>query len=128
MDSSNNSFIDDLSLQYLTNKTVYNKCLSTIDESKYNEVKNFHNKINDHKERILEITKNYLNNPELQISSDLDNIFETFVKHCIRHIEMKKLESINDYNKNDDPDTLFEKMEECLDPIHSFWGAGVRKI
>ena len=128
MDSSNNSFIDDLTLQYLTNKTVYNKCLSTIDESKYNEVKRFHNKINDHKETILEITENYLNNPELQISSDLDNIFETFVKHCIRHIEMKKVESINDYNKNDDPDMLFEKMEESFDPIHSFWGPGVRKI
>ena len=41
---------------------------------------------------------------------------------------MKKLESINDYNKTEDPDMLFEKMEECLDPIYSFWGPGVRKI
>ena len=48
MDSSNNSneFIDDITLQFLTNKSQYNKYLSNYDKQKFDEINEFKNKIN----------------------------------------------------------------------------------
>ena len=129
MDSSNNStneFIDDITLQFLTNKSQYNKYLSNYDKQKFDEINEFKSKINKNTQEILEITKTYMNNPDTQISVELYEAFEIYMKACIKHIEFKNLEKLNAYNydKTEEVDTVFENIDN---DFNSYWGSGVIK-
>jgi transcription elongation factor GreA-like protein len=129
MDSSNNStneFIDDITLQFLTNKSQYNKYLSNYDKQKFDEINEFKSKINKNAQEILEITKTYMNNPDTQISAELYEAFEIYMKACIKHIEFKNLEKLNAYNydKTEEVDTMFENIDN---DFNSYWGSGVIK-
>lgn len=129
MDSSNNStneFIDDITLQFLTNKSQYNKYLSNYDKQKFDEINEFKKKINKNKEKILEITKTYMDNPDAQISIELHEAFEIYMKACIKHIDFKNLEKLNAYNydKTEEVDTIFENVDNNF---NSYWGSGVIK-
>ena len=129
MDSSNNStneFIDDITLQFLTNKSQYNKYLSNYDKQKFDEINEFKSKINKNAQEILEITKTYMNNPDTQISVELYEAFEIYMKACIKHIEFKNLEKLNAYNydKTEEVDTMFENIDN---DFNSYWGSGVIK-
>ena len=129
MDSSNNStneFIDDITLQFLTNKSQYNKYLSNYDKQKFDEINEFKNKINKNREKILEITKTYMDNPDAQISIELYEAFEIYMKVCIKHIDFKNLEKLNAYNydKTVEVDTIFENVDNNF---NSYWGSGVIK-
>ena len=129
MDSSNNStneFIDDITLQFSTNKSQYNKYLSNYDKQKFDEINEFKSKINKNTQEILEITKTYMNNPDTQISVELYEAFEIYMKACIKHIEFKNLEKLNAYNydKTEEVDTVFENIDN---DFNSYWGSGVIK-
>lgn len=129
MDSSNNStneFIDDITLQFLTNKSQYNKYLSNYDKEKFNEINEFKKKINENREKILEITNIYMDNPDTDISIELYEAFEIYMKASIKHIEFKNLEKSNAYNydKNEEVDTIFENVDN---EFNSYWGSGVIK-
>lgn len=131
MDSSNNTtneFIDDITLQFLTNKQSYNKYLSNYDKQKYDERNEFKAKILKYTQKILDITNTYLDSPDSQISSELDEVFEVYMKACIKHIEFKDLEKSNAYNhdkdETDDDNVMFGKIDN---DFHSFWGGRVVK-
>ena len=126
MDASQNKFADEASLQFLVNRQQYKKYISANDEIKSREIKIFQDKLDYFKDEIILITKNYCENPDIQLSSELDEIFEAYAKHCIKHLEMKELES---KDSSDEDDMLFGKINDNkqTESFHSFWGKNVRK-
>ena len=124
--NSTNEFVDSITLQFLSSKQQYNKYLSINNKEKYDEIKEYNDKVKRNMHSIIEITKTYCNDPNTQISSELDEIFEAYSKMCIKHIEMKDLESSNSYNYTNDSseDMMFDKVDNSF---HSFWGHKVIK-
>jgi hypothetical protein len=122
------NFIDKITLELLMNKCHYQKYLSKSDPNKYNELQDHYAKISKYKGRIRDMTNNLLDDPELQISSEVNEVFDGYVRTLIKHFEFKDLE-----NSSNDEDTLFgyEAMREQDAPsenankkenMSSFWG------
>ena len=132
MDSSFN-FVDDFTLQTFMNKSNYDKYLMKHNEKKYKEKVEYKNKLNTFKNAIIKISNDYINNPDLQISYELDKMFYQFSKSCIKHLEFEHLleHKDDDFESNEkDEDTLFDKIDndnvppppQVMDKIHTLWG------
>jgi hypothetical protein len=99
--------IDLLSLELLTNKTQYKKYLAKEDPKKFQEQKEFSNKIRKYSPKILSITKEFLENPDKLFTTEMNEILKQYAKTTIRYIELKEVERENLYRKDD-----FESDEE----------------
>lgn len=94
--------IDLLSLELLTNKSQYKKYLAKEDPTKFQQQKDFINKIKKYRSKILTITKDFLENPDKSLNREMNEIFEIYAKTCIRYIELKEVERDNLYHKDSD--------------------------
>lgn len=132
MDSSLN-FVDDLTLQTFMNKSNYDKYLMKNNDQKYKEKLEYKNKLSSFKTSIIKIFNDYIDNPDLQISYELDDMFSQFSKSCIKHLEFEHLLEHKDdqFESNEkDEDTLFDKIDndnvppppQVMDKIHTLWG------
>jgi arginine deiminase len=103
--------IDKLTLELLTNKTHYKRFLEKEHPHKYKEHQEYLEKIRNYKSKILNLSKEFLENPEKSFNSEVDEIFKIFSKTIIRYIELKEIERENLYHKNennDKEDILFD--------------------
>lgn len=145
-ESPKNSYIDDITLQLISNKSQYNKYLNISNPGRNHELQEYYQSVKTHKNDILNILKDYMENPEDQISVDMNNALENFVRSCLKHFELKQAENsnafyknsdtyINNYHDDDDEDMLFGQMDESVidteetksQMFHSFWGHAVNK-
>ena len=110
--------IDKLTLELLTNKTQYKKYLAKEDPEKIQKQQESLDKIQKYKLKILNLTKEFLENPEKEFNTEMNEMFKIFSKTIIKYIEMREVERENlYYEKSDeesDEEILFdsEKMEE----------------
>lgn len=134
-DESNNEFIDNITLELLMNKGQYNKYISKKHPEKYEKVKEFQEKLYKYKYDIIDLTKDLLENPEKEVTNEVNDIFEAYAKKLIHYFEMKEVETGNlftprPYN-NDEDDMMFEKIDEpTLTPVNygdSLWGKRITK-
>ena len=121
--------LNKLTLELFMNKNNYKKYLSKTDTRKYEEYQTHLSNINKYKRSLLQITDNLLNDPNMQITTEVNDIFEIYIKTLIDHLQRKEFEDTSnesDYTKNnDDEDMLFGKMDDhtgSITPMHSFWG------
>lgn len=123
-----NSDFDKLSIQMFSNKNHYKKYLAKTNPEKYNEQLEFLKKISKNREKINAMFTSLLENPEKQITTDINESFEQFVKSCINHFYMEKLSNLHDKDA-DDYEISSEEEEETqeLIPTTSYWGASVIK-
>lgn len=132
MDSSLN-FVDDLTLQTFMNKSNYDKYLMKHNQTKFKEKIEHHNKLSHFKNAINKIVNDYIDNPNLQISYELDYVFNQFSKSCVKHLEFEHLLEHKDdqFDSNEkDEDILFDKIDNdnvpppppVMDKIHTLWG------
>jgi hypothetical protein len=126
--------IDELTLSLLMNQTHYRKYVAQINP----EQANMDNQIIDdnrkYRDKILEFTARMIDTPDLQISTDIDRIFNAYTRQLIRHFKMKDFDKQNKYNNgwhktNDDDDMLFSNMDNNDDGLSrdqscmsSLWG------
>ena len=124
------SNINQITLECLINKNCYNKYLMNHDKVKYDEIEHHFSTIKKHREKLMNMFRNYLDDKDYQLNSTLDELFSNFVKTAIQHIEFKESENNNKYyenhDENEDEDTLFGSVNE--DPVASFWGVGAKKL
>ena len=120
-----NEYIDKITLEFLINKTQYNKYLSTNDPKKYEENKKYIRNIQKYRDTILNITEEYCDNSTKQLTTEMDSAFSNYIKTCIKYLEMKEFEKGNTgENENDkNGDTLFAEIPT----MQSYWGKGSRK-
>lgn len=145
--------IDKITLELLTNKQQYNKYLSKEDPQKYKEHQIYLEKIRKYKSKILNLSKQFLENPEMSFNLEMNEMFGVFAKTAIRYIELRELENENQYNAGrekeadvEDEDVMFGKMDEAStneedDPdefdlekkyessqkMNSYWGKSIKK-
>jgi hypothetical protein len=119
-----NEFVDKVTLELLMNKNHYSRYLSQTDPKKHQEHLNHLEKIRKYRYKIMNVTTDFFNNPEHQITTEVNDAFDHYVRTLIRHYECKEME--NHEESNHDEDTLFGNMEEPLigdnPTMKSYWG------
>jgi hypothetical protein len=144
--------IEKMTLELLTNKNQYNKYLSKEDPKKFREHQEYLEKIAKFKGKILNLSKQFLENPEKSFNLEMDEMFSIFAKTSIKYLEMRELENENLYNMKEDKqeeqeqeETLFGNIDENIENIqsidhfeldenlkfnpmmNSFWGKNIKK-
>ena len=131
--------LDALTLQLLSSKKRYNKYLESAQPTKANEIQEFYGKLRKYKSRILHTMEKYLDKPETQTTTDVDENIEACFKTLIRHYEILNKEQksyLNDYNETDSSDdeanadaedARLEEPKSKPASSKSFWGNSVVK-
>jgi hypothetical protein len=135
----NMSSIDKITLELLINKSQYKKYVQKTDPYKYNETQLYLDQLKKHKNKIEHMFLSLLENPEMQITTDINNDFTHFVKTCIQYFELKT--SDNTYNQHDDDDVMFDANAMDNTPpqntistishdniLYSMWGKKIKKL
>lgn len=147
--------IDALTLKLLTSKKKYNTYLGTVEPDTASKIRGYCDAIHANKDRIKVLFAKYLDDPETQITNELDDSVESCLKELLRHLETRdreKKSARNDYNEEDeseeegreeefndfnidafkktsDNDETFEgeKPKNEAKEKQSFWGKGVNR-
>ena len=118
MDLSNN--LDEMTLRLMSNKKGLKTYLKQNDEDEYKKI-NYEEEILDiHRNEILKVTYDILNKKNKDYSSDIIKSFNVYVKNIVKRIELSKIETSNEYNKDDD--VIFTNMEEEKKIIPNIFG------
>jgi hypothetical protein len=105
--------VDRMTLEFLMNRTQYKKYVEKTDPTKFVENETHLNKLTKYKQKILELTEELLNDPELLITLDVNESFDSYSRTLIRYFETKELEK-------EDVDMMFDKMDDEEDePVKS---------
>jgi|APGre2960657468_1045069.scaffolds.fasta_scaffold41995_2 hypothetical protein len=134
--------IDALTLKLLTSKKKYNTYLETVEPDNGAKIRGYCDAVKTNKDRIKVLLAKYLDDPETQITNELDDSVESCLKELLRHLEARDRESKsarNDYDEQDeDEEESFEEREEseemdsCEDKANkpqkqSYWGNNVKR-
>lgn len=129
------SSIDKLTLELMSNKNQYNKYLSKTNPLKYKENIEHIEKVHKYSKKIASLTNDLLENPSKEITNDVNDAFNDYIRICIRYFEMRELENVNTYeheNDSDSDDVMFGKMDEDITyeetSTTSYWGKPLRKL
>ena len=134
--NNTNEYIDKITLELLLNKNHYNNYLSKTNPKKFEEFKDYKQKLKNYSVDIIDITSQLIENPKTQFSNEIEETFQIYVKSIFKYIELNEVKKANKYYDNqDDEDTMFlnidnndngnknyEKKDEYNTISHSFWG------
>ena len=122
------SEIDQLTMALLMNKQTYSKYISKQDPEKAKILQEQTEEINTYRKQIMDITQKKIENPQLQVTNDVDDIFEAYTKTLIRHFKQKELENSTQYgdNEKEEEESMFGKINDNpthqREPTSSYWG------
>lgn len=137
--------IDALTLKLLTSKKKYNTYLETVEPDNGSKIREYCNAVKTNKDRIKVLLAKYLDDPETQITNELDDSVESCLKELLRHLEARDRESKsarNDYDEQDEEtsegrEDEFEESEESFEESsedkankaqqQSYWGNNVKR-
>jgi len=133
--------IDKMTMELLMNKRKYNKYISKNDPEKYNKQQQEFARIRKYASRILSLTEDLLNDPDMEVQSDVNHSFLDYVKTCNYHFETKDMELAgckDSYEGNDDDDnTMFDTCADAPEKqtedtprkeSQSYWGKSIHKV
>ena len=132
--ANNNEMIDKLTLELLMNKSHYKRYIANTDPTKHAEMVKYNALITKYKYKIMNITNEMLSDPSKQITTNVNDAFNGYVKTLIQYFQMKEFENISNEHSDED-DVLFgsiadevcntveSEQNETVEPImKSFWG------
>lgn len=156
MENITTNNFDKITIELMCNRKQYSKILSKTNPKKFEETREHLTKIKNYSTNIMNLTEELLNNPDTQITNEINNAFEEYSKICIRYFEMKEYENkYNPYDNGKDEDILFNETlmshsstlefnasDSSATPLHlqnnidntlpmiskSFWGKSINKI
>jgi len=125
--------IDKLTLELLINKSQYKKYVQKTDPAKYSENQMYLGKMDRYRYKIEHMFSSLLENPDQQITTDINRDFTYFVKTCIQYFELKEMENTAEDHNGDpvDNESLFGNIDH-IEPSSSsssssFWGTKINK-
>jgi hypothetical protein len=109
------------------NKNQYRQYIAKTNPKKHAEKEWFNQELHKYSELILTLTERMVENPEDSPTTEIHEIFETYVQVLLRHFQLKEIESANLYHYQDEEkeeeEVLFGKIDtEPVFPKRSFWG------
>jgi hypothetical protein len=130
----NNEMIDKVTLELLMNKNHYKRYIANTDPTKHAEMVKHNALITKYKYKITNLTNEMLSDPSKQITTNVNEAFNGYIKTLIQYFQMKELENKSNEHSDDD-DVLFGNIDEddcpaveteendAVQPImKSFWG------
>lgn len=122
--------IDKLTLELLINKSQYKKYVQKNDPVKYSENQIYLGKITKYRYKIEKLFSDLLENPEKQITTDINSDFTHFMKTSIQYFELKEMENTAEDHNGDpiDEETLFGSIDNSTSASSSsLWGNKLKK-
>jgi len=111
--------IDALTLKLLTSKKKYNTYLETVEPDTASKIREYCDAIHANKDRIKVLFAKYLDDPEIQITNELDDSVESCLKELLRHLDnpadkrdREKKSARNDYDETSDGSDSCEATKE----------------
>ena len=99
-----------LTLELFMNKNAYNRYIEKTDPGKHEEREEYIKNMKKYKNRIIHITRQFLEDPDLQITYEMNDMFSDYCKTCIKYFELKDLEEVCSYDRSEamEQDTMFD--------------------
>ena len=132
--ANKNEMIDKLTLELLMNKTHYKRYIANADPTKHAEMVKHNSLITKYKYKMMNLTNEMISDPSKQITTNVNEAFNGYVKTLIQYFQMKELENKSNEH-SDEEDVLFGTMTEddsqaveseqveTIEPaMKSFWG------
>ena len=118
--------IDKLTMELFMNRKNYKKFLEKTDPAKFSDLKIHHEDIEKYHGSIISITDDLLENPNLQISNEVNQIFDAYTKVIIRYLKHREMEKTldNEFENNKaDEDVMFGEIAEPnqSNQMNSYW-------
>ena len=79
MKSDTNSFVDQITLELLMNKSQYHKFVSKNNPDEFNKIQSQYDEIDQYKDSILELTEELLTNRYKSVSTEVNDLFDGYV-------------------------------------------------
>lgn len=125
-----NNFVDDVTLKFLMNKNHYHRYLSHSDPKKHAELEEYFSNIRKYKRDIMSLTNDLIENPKKQINTEINDIFEAFMKSLIKYFKYKEIENAGSdeedmlfgYSMNENNTDSNVDLAPVTSPMGSFWG------
>jgi hypothetical protein len=95
-----------MTLELFMNKNAYNRYIEKTDPNKFEEHREYIQKTKKYKDRILGITRRFLEDSTLQITGEMNDMFYDYCKTCIKYFELKDLEETCTYEREHDTDEI----------------------
>lgn len=136
--TENNDYINNITMNFLMNKSQHNKFISIEDPAKYEREQKHIRSLRKHQTEIMNLTKRLICEPDTQITTDVNESFNDYTRTLLRYLKMKEIEN-KGYDNNSDDDMLFGNVDESEDEevtepdspmtndITSFWGTKLMK-
>lgn len=106
-----NRYVNDITLNLLMNRCHHKKYISKTNPEEHIREQKHYSSLRKYKNQIIDITRELLSQPDKQITTDVNEIFEGYTKTLIRYFKMKEIENKETY-ENSDEDVLFGTMDE----------------
>jgi hypothetical protein len=117
-----NNELDKLTLELFMNKKNYKKYLEKTDPKKYSDMQLHNIEIQKYRGTILTMTDDLLENPNLQITTEINEIFDAYTKIIIRYLKHKEIEN---NLETCEEDVMFGTMDEEVQSdstyMKSYW-------
>jgi hypothetical protein len=109
--------IDKVTLECFMNRTRYNKYIAKTDPKRSAETEQYLANIRKYCSKIKDVTGDLLDDPTMPVTTEVNEMFDAYMKTLIRHFQTKDLErgsgsGLSNYNcDNDEEETLFGQMD-----------------
>ena len=115
--------VDQLTLQYFSSKSLYNKYLAKKDPDSFEQKQLEYKSWRENKEKIFHVIEEYLEDPDDILPKHTKDIFHRFFTEINQVVEKRKIKEdsstylddqdipYNEHNQ-DDEDTLFSRVED----------------
>ena len=111
--ANNNEMIDKLTLELLMNKSHYKRYIANADPTKHAEMVKHNSLITKYKYKMMNLTNEMLSNPSKQITTNVNDAFNGYVKTLIQYFQMKELENKSNEHSDED-DVIPEVLQQHL--------------
>ena len=96
-ESISNRYVNDITLTYFMNKSQRNKYVSKTNPEQHKKEEKYKSSLRKYKTKILDLTKTLLNEPNKEITTDVNEIFRDYTETLIRYLKMKEIEEKEHY-------------------------------
>lgn len=84
--------LDEMTLRLICNKKLYNKYVETTEPDTHRKKQAFQAKLQKYRGKIMDLTREFLLNPEKEYSVAVNEMFQQFCETLVHYLEHKELD------------------------------------